>query len=247
MKNFILIIFLLSFSTIFAQQAVTLRTGEKYTGEILLQNADFLVLQTSDGQRFQFPAANILKIENINTSQTTINQTFKDSASTIDRKNNIFCLVELSGGGIVAKHKFELSPSGAVSLAFGTRRIANKPVFAGIGASIMPVFADKENLLFLPIFARIKSNSESHRLAPFALLDAGYAFSLSDKYKGGIFAKTAAGIQIPVSADNIFYLGIYASITEIYGALTEIKDNISYNYKGNSNIFGFGINTGIQF
>lgn len=58
---------LLSIST-FAQQAVTqsvitLKTGERYRGEIVMRTDEILMLKTGDGKRYQFRVGEIEKIK----------------------------------------------------------------------------------------------------------------------------------------------------------------------------------------
>ena len=44
------------------EDVIWLKNGEKYTGEIVLRNADIVMLKTADGKQFQFQVSEIEKI-----------------------------------------------------------------------------------------------------------------------------------------------------------------------------------------
>ena len=49
--------------SVWADVRVTLRSGESLTGTIVFQNEEVLVLKNADGQRFQYPMAEVVSVE----------------------------------------------------------------------------------------------------------------------------------------------------------------------------------------
>jgi hypothetical protein len=226
-----------------AQDKITLRGGETYTGTIVLQNDEILMFQIKDGTRFQFPVSQILKIERAGEESEK-----KSENDELD-ESNISGMAEIWGGGAVAHDKFSRANFGGISLSFGTKKIAGKPIFVGAGAGVQMAFlsADNETLLQLPLFVRLKTNLEKSKLSPFFMLDAGYAFALNENCKGGLHAKLSAGMQLPLSSKSLFFAGVFSSVSGFYGNLTETVNGSRFSYAGNSIIAGFGVNAGIQF
>jgi len=224
---------------------VTLLSGESYTGKIVLQNSEIIMLQLADGTRYQFPVAEISEIKQAVSTKTTS----KEDAESKPEPGNICGMLEISGGVARAAGRFDTGLPAQVSISFGIKQIAGLPFFTGVGSGYFFAYnADnKETMGFVPVFIRFKYNKINKPFAPYFLLDAGYSFALVKSYNGGLYAKTSVGIQFNFSEQTAFYMGLFCGFQNFNGSLTDIYDNQPYNYTGNSAIINFGLNFGLQF
>ena len=251
-KILLLFVFMLFFSiNTFSQtdtlSRVTLLSGESYTGQIVMQNSEMLMLQLTDGTRYQFPVADISDIKQIVSSKTTI--TNNNDVEEKPEPGSICGMLEIMSGGAKASGKFDFGIPAQVSIAFGVKQTIGLPIFTGVGAGYFLVnnTDNKEFMGFVPVFLRFKYNKTEKPVVPYFMLDAGYSISLAKSYNGGIYLKTSAGIQFNISEHTAIYAGLFCGSHGFSGTLTEVRENQKYNYTGNSAIINFGLNCGLQF
>jgi hypothetical protein len=248
MRKFLLFIFLLFLSiNVFSQDNVLSRvmlvSGKSYTGQIVLQNAETVMLQTIDGTRYQFPVAEIASIKPVSQENNSADTDEKLAPSSV-------CgMLEITGGGAMAADKFSFALPINVSMAFGAKQIAETPFFAGLGVGYSLVYnaENKEVMGFVPFFLRLKYNKTDKTVTPYFLLDGGYAAGLSKEYSGGLYAKTSAGVQVNFSEQSAFYVGVFLGVQNFRGSLTDVRENQHYDYQGTSSVISFGLNCGLQF
>jgi hypothetical protein len=231
---------------------ITLKTGEVYSGEIILQNDEIILIRTTSGERFQFPVFQVKSITKITdkTGEIQENDHSTDKILPYQSDHNFCSIIDISGATSSIKNSFNNSTSGDITLSFGTRNIAGKSLFFGGGAgfSIINNSSTNEMLNFVPVFMRFQSNNLMRwRTSPYLSLDAGYAFPLRNTMSGGLFAKLTGGIVHRLSFNTSVQFGIFARIQNFYGNLSEIRNGSIYTYWGNSSINSFGALAGFQF
>jgi len=229
-------------------EKVTLRSGEVYVGEILLKNQDIVMIQTTAGAKFQFPAADVKSIETVSSNhlKNTQSENEANSPEAIP-EGNISALIELSGGIAHADNKTDLAPAMQGTLSFGTRLLKGKNLFLGIGTGYFCVVTENENVGFIPLFLRLRGTLTQKRVSPFASIDAGYASSLTENYEGGIYSRLTLGIQKKLHEKSVISAGIYAGAFNFSTDLTETNETGTFSYHGGTDMINAGITLGLQF
>jgi len=251
-KILLLVVLLVSATFVYGKDPtpdkVTLRTGEVYIGQILVRNNEIVTLKTPDGNRFQFPAAEVLKIEAATQSDLD-----KKPAATVSMpeemqpEGNICGLAEFSAGMARATNKFGLTPVIQGTLSFGTRLIKGKNLFGGAGVGYLHVLSSAEPIGFIPVFLRLRGAAERKKLSPYVCIDGGYSFATNEETGGGLYARTAIGMQVRKSKSTLLSLGFFGFATNFSSQLTESTLTGEYHYDGGTSLYGIGITAGIQF
>jgi hypothetical protein len=255
MKNVLILVLCLLFSIhTWGQESVvlkrvTLNTGESYVGEILVQNADMVMIKTTEGKRYQFQVVEIRKIEKATASDlpTDSNRTFMDIPQS---EGNFSGMLELSGAVSGAKNAFSASPDFQATLSFGNKKAFGKDVFLGIGAGYQIISGNtgSQTIGLIPLFLRAQKTLAVGPTAPFIGFDAGYAFSSNQFYTGGAFAKISAGIIHRLDVKTAVYVGFFAGLTSIYYPnIAETLNSATYTYSGNTTMTSLGVKAGLQF
>ena len=134
-------------------------------------------------------------------------------------------------------------------MSFGTRKIAKKDLFVGGGIGFLTVISkDEDDLIgFIPVYFSVKNITSSKRFSPYLGLNVGYSLGLNRNYLGGFYSKLSAGLRIKINYKTSFIIGTYANIQKFYCNLIENNSYGQFKYTGNSSIFHYGLNAGIQF
>ncbi len=247
----IIIVFLFFGTAVFAQKTVlldkiTLKSGDTYTGEIIVQNSEVVMLKTANGNRYQFQLSEVRKIEKITQFEVT------DADSTINHSttgNNFAGFLEVAGGVSFVKRSFGSSPDTQVSLAFGNKSVMGRPVFLGIGAGLKSTFTGSNNptVSFVPVFVKMQAMFSKNISAPYVGFDAGYAFAVSDGFGGGPFAKISLGVARKISYKSNLSFGLYLGVNSVEAGMTELNNGNSYSYYGNTTMTNYGLKLGLTF
>ncbi|MDR0370720.1 MAG: hypothetical protein LBH80_02550 [Prevotellaceae bacterium] len=257
MKKLIVCLLLISASSsLFSQDAgrdiITLKTGNTYTGNIVFRNDDVVLLQTDSGERFQFLLS---AIKEIKKRQLPVESDRKNegNAEITDMAGNDHLRMQLivSGGASFAEKSFDLHPSVQASLLLATDDLLDKPLTAGFGLGYHAVLTKENDVVtpvpFLPLFAHLQYNFSKARHRPFVGFDVGYAFALSEKYKGGPNTKLSAGYAFNMTYKTAFYAGLFYGLQGIAADLHEELNGETYQYLGKTVINTFGLHIVVQF
>lgn len=252
MKYRLIVILLLLWVALSAQSItkdkVTLKTGDVFIGNIVLQNDEIVMLTDLKGVRYQFPVAEIKSIEKIE-ERAAGSDTMNVSSYKQAVQGNVCGLLELSGAFGSADNRFSYRPMGQASLTFGSRQISGKSIFVGAGVGYLAVAeSESQDLVsFVPLYVRLKSVFTQKETAPYAFVDAGYSFALNTEFKGGLYAKTGVGFQYNAMSKTSFYWGVFAEVQGFSARLTETQNSIPYSFYGNTSAIMAGLNIGLQF
>jgi hypothetical protein len=226
---------------------ITLKTGEVYTGEIVLKNDDIVMLKTDNGTRFQFPLSEIRIIEKENLTVNPKNDTI--SINPTQTNQNVSGVLELSGGISSAKFSFDPSFSSQASLIFGNKSILGQQTFLGIGVGINSSYitSNSSTISFLPVFLRWQTTLTKNRTAPFVGVDAGYSFAMNDDFGGGPFAKISVGITHKLNYKTSLIFGFYGSVNSISANLIETNSLGTFGYYAQTSLISYGAKMAFQF
>lgn len=238
-------------SVVFAQEntlldKITLKTGEVYTGEILVQNSEVVMLKSANGTRYQFQLSEVRKIEKIAKEAVMKNDS---STHPIGNNDSFAGFLEIAGGVAAAGNCFTSSPNLQASLIFGSKSMLGKLIFMGIGAGLNSTFTGGNNssVNFVPVFVKMQVKLSKNISAPYFGLDAGYAFAMSDGFGGGPFTKISTGVSRKISYKSTFSFGLFVGVNSLEANLTEINNANSYSYYSNTVMTNYGIMLGLMF
>jgi len=245
---FILCSFWMSGQNTVLKDRITLNTGEVFVGEIQLKTNELVILKTEDGGKFQFQLKEIKSIDKQAASESTTTEN-SNSSETVSTQSNIKGIVDLTGGVASAKYLTSMSPNIQLSMTFGSKLGKNDQMFLGLGVGYSNTFLtdNSKNISQLPVFVRLQNNLSKKRTSPYVLLDAGYAFSLSSDFGGGILAEISSGISYRLDYKTNFIIGLYGRINSISGNLIETNDLGTFSYYGPTVLNCFGVKAGLQF
>ncbi len=234
---------LLSIST-FAQQAVTqsvitLKTGERYRGEIVMRTDEIVMLKTGDGKRYQFRVGEIEKIK-----QETLREIQVDANGNRTAGSHFAGIISVNGGAASAPGAVSLSPSAHLSLALGTRNAFHSNAFLGFGLGVETIFAKNNTLNYLPVFIQIQSD-RSKQIA--GGIKTGYDFALNKIYKGGPMAEISGGVNQQLTGNTGLFFGLFAQVRQINGMVTETTPWGKFTGTNNAALYTLGLKAAYMF
>jgi hypothetical protein len=161
-------------------QAVILRTGKTIEGTVLMQNDEVVILQTTDGRRFQYPASEVLSIQEYQHKSD-----IPASESVANTANNFAARIQLHGGAVYLPMK-GWGGQAAVDIALGAKQINLTPIFLGASLGYRAnCFADQV-YSFIPLQVVLSMPLTTCIHAPAVGFSVGYGFSANPNTKGGI-------------------------------------------------------------
>ena len=225
-------------------EIITLKTGEKYQGEIVLRTDDVVMLRTSDGKRYQFQISEIERIGLKNTVQSD------ENSGENTHQGNFAGIIDVTGG--LALAPFTLIDNAltmSATLAFGSRNAFGTSAFAGVGAGYVAITGTEksENLTYIPLFLQAFVPLQNSRISPAIGTKAGYSFTLSEQNKGGPFFNLSGGISYKITTISSLYVGFYGQAQGISGTVIETNELGEFTKQGNAMIFSLGLNAAFLF
>jgi len=221
---------------------ITLKSGAEFTGEVVLQNDEIVMLRDNTGARFQFAVSEIQNISKVAAEPMYSNPT---QVSTLTNASNFCGQIELSTGNAWARKAFETKSVFEADLTFGNRKAFGKELFAGIGGGYLRI--SDINLTFIPAFIKIQTYPTRNRTSSLIGFESGYAFSTSKNIIGGAFAKISFGINHRLNVKSAIYAGVSAAVYGMSGQLTETVQSTNYTFTGTTAINTVTLKAGFQF
>lgn len=224
-------------------EKITLKNGTVYIGKITLKTESVVMLQTENGTRYQFPASDVEKIE----PTEMLEKNAKNPYSPDENNTDFAIMLDVSSNVFLKNAAFANTAAMQADIVLGAKNVAGKNLFLGLGAGYENIFAKPANVHLLQIFGRIHKVFGNQRFSPFSAVDLGYAFVSDEGWKGGIFASASGGISVRISAENSLFLGLNLGIQGCHTMLTEVRNGIPYQYRGNAFLPKIGLKFGVMF
>ncbi len=224
------------------QSVITLKTGERYRGEIVLRTDDIVMLKTGDGKRYQFQTAEIEKIR-----QETIREIQVDNDEHKIVKNLFGGIISLNGGVASASGAISISPSTNISLAMGSRNAFRTGAFLGLGIGLETIFAKNNTFNYMPVFIQIHSHIPKISKNLACGIKTGYDFALNKVYKGGPMAEITGGLNYPLTDASGLFFGLYGQIRQINGQVTETTPWGKFTGTNNAALYNLGLKASFLF
>ncbi len=206
MRKTILILCLLWIATALSAEVVILKSGKRYTGEIIFQNEEVVILRDATGTRFQCPRADIRSIGEAQMEETPMLTQIANSDIQISARK-VSLSIEAAGGAVTMPQS---SWGGYVTADFliGTRRVMGKNILLGGAVGYAGVFLADKTYSFIPlqVVARIPIIDAQH--APQINFSAGYGIATSKNYKGGLHAAIDLCYRYQMTEKSAVLLGV---------------------------------------
>lgn len=230
------------------ERKITLKSGDVYYGEILLENEQIVMIKTSEGSRFQFPASEVMSIGSDFVAEE---KAVEETQITVIDDSKFVMTIDVQGGASYSKQAYSWAPALQASLVLGAKDVFIQNTFLGGGVGYNILFPNdystEESLVFLPVFVRLQSIIGKKHTAPYLEMDAGYSFSLNDNFGGGMMLKLSVGIAHKLSYRTILCFGVYAGLQNFSGELTQTNDFGTFGYNGKTTTQNLGAKIALRF
>ena len=243
-KAALLILFCASFLCAHAE-TIILRTGARVKGNIVFENEEVVIVRNEEGQRFQYPRA---EVEQILSDDQAVEKPQETSAEeeeiTTSKKASI--LLELAGGAAV-KPGEAVGGGVSVNLLVGSHHLGDKHIFVGGGLGYHGVFLGAEKYNFLPIQVAVRMPLIEQKHAPVFGVAVGYGIALSKDYLGGLYAGVDFGYRCQLNPRTAIALVAYTQFQQAIVRSETIIDGNPYAQKIGRSLVTPGIKFTLYF
>ena len=238
------ILTLLICSVLVSQAAViTLTSGKKIVGEVLINNADVVIVRDNEGARFQYPAAEVVSVVEDETSEEQEKPQQEEKKSQGGKK--VTFLLDWGGGGAFVPHDDNGGFFGG-ELLIGSRYIGQKSIFLGGGLNVECMFMPNATYVFLPLEVALKVPFLEGKHSPFVGVNLGYGFGVKN-CKGGIYTSAEVGWRYVINPRANMYVSLRVQFQQATVTGTTTIDQITFNDNSGRNFVIFGSQFGISF
>ena len=238
------ILTLLISSVLVSQAAViTLTSGKKIVGEVLINNADVVIVRDNEGARFQYPAAEVVSVVEDETSEEEETPQQEEKKSQGGKK--VTFLLDWGGGGAFVPHDDNGGFFGG-ELLIGSRYIGQKSIFLGGGLNVECMFMPNATYVFLPLEVALKVPFLEGKHSPFVGVNIGYGFGVKN-CKGGVYTSAEVGWRYTINPRANMYVSLRVQFQQATVTGTTTIDQTTFNDNSGRNFVIFGSQFGISF
>ena len=221
---------------------ITLKGGKKVYGEVLMQNADVVIVRDNTGARFQYPSSEVLSVEDESAQEEEV--VVEEEKKKPQGKKMTF-LLDVGGGGAFVPHDKNGGFFGG-ELLIGSRYIGQKELFLGGGLNVECMFMPNSTYVFLPLEVAVKVPFLEGKHSPFVGVNLGYGFGVKN-CKGGIYTSAEVGWRYIINPRANMYVSLRVQFQQAsVAAATTIGETAFNDYSGRNFII-FGSQFGISF
>ena len=271
-----LILSLLMLCAITAQaDVVVLQSGKEIQGTILVQNEEVVIIKTTSGSRFQYPADEVKTIrkEGSDNQVGAQDSTSPHERNTTDAKQaspssvkKVSVAIELVGGAATKPKDDNTYGNISANLLIGSHNLLSRGIFLGgsvgyLGAlytttqtivtTTTPIVKKTTTAYsFLPITLAARIPLLQHKHAPMIGMQLGYGIALSKDYQGGLNAGINLGYCYRISERQRLYVAADCQFQQAFINTTEhITDNEGqkhdYTHHAGQCFIQYGVRLGI--
>ena len=238
------ILTLLICSVLVSQAAViTLTSGKKIVGEVLINNADVVIVRDNEGARFQYPAAEVVSVVEDETPE--VEETPQQEEKKSQGGKKVTFLLDWGGGGAFVPHDDNGGFFGG-ELLIGSRYIGQKSIFLGGGLNVECMFMPNATYVFLPLEVALKVPFLEGKHSPFVGVNLGYGFGVKN-CKGGIYTSAEVGWRYVINPRANMYVSLRVQFQQATVTGTTTIDQTTFNDNSGRNFVIFGSQFGISF
>ncbi len=239
LKRLIIFIFLLcSVTLLYAESRIVLRSSATIEGTIIFQNEEVIVIKDADGKRYQYPASEVLRVEEVK-------DTILETPKVVEKKVGI--IIGVNGGILCDK---SIDGTITANMMLGASNLFEKHIFLGGSIGYNALIIDKVNYSLLPIqlYTAIPiSNTYSSMHAPFIGVGVGYGIALSKSYQGGLSAALDCGWRMQINLNSAFMLSARVDFQQLTAMWVDNTYSESFINKTTHTLCGVSLRTAILF
>ena len=241
-----LALILLLFCSAFACQAavVTLKSGKKIVGEVLINNADVVIVRDNDGARFQYPAADVVSVVDEEVKETEEDNPEQKEKRTQGSKKVTF-LLDAGGGGAFIPNEANGGFFGG-ELLIGSRYIGQKSIFLGGGLDVACMFMPNATYVFLPLQVAVKVPFIEGKHSPYMGANIGYGFGVKNCV-GGLYTSAEVGWRYVINPRANMYVSLRVQFQQATITGSTTIGETTFNDHSGRNFVTFGSQFGISF
>lgn len=193
-------------------------------GEIVLQNADVVIVRDASGARFQYPRTEVQEILATDAAEVKEQEAEQENIGT-SKKASI--LLELAGGPAVIPSQ-AVGGGFSVDMLVGSHHIGDRHLFIGGGLGYHGLFIGEEKYNFLPIQVALRLPFMEQKHAPVFGVALGYGVGLSRDYLGGLYAGLDFGYRCQLNEKTAIALVLTAQFQQATIRVIEEVSGIPY-------------------
>lgn len=193
-------------------------------GEIVLQNADVVIVRDASGARFQYPRTEVQEILTTDAAEVKEQEAEQENIGT-SKKASI--LLELAGGPAVIPSQ-AVGGGFSVDMLVGSHHIGDRHLFIGGGLGYHGLFIGEEKYNFLPIQVALRMPFMEQKHAPVFGVALGYGVGLSRDYLGGLYAGLDFGYRCQLNEKTAIALVLAAQFQQATIRVIEEVSGIPY-------------------
>lgn len=230
MKRILTLLLLSACTLCVCAEVVTLKTGTRIEGTILINNEEVVIIRDASGARFQYPKADVESIYIPEKKENTNSEAADPTTATLpaEEEKKVTLSLELAGG--VASWPTDTTGGYmAANLIIGSRHIAGRTMLIGGGVGYLGEYMGGERYNFLPIQVVLRMPILEQKHAPMFGAGIGYAAGLSKDYRGGIYTGFDLGYLYTSDKGAKLYVG--ADLHFVQATVTR-PETIDFTYSG---------------
>ena len=241
---FTCLVFLLLLTLPTHAEVITLRSGQRVKGDIIVKNEEVVIVRTAGGTRYQYP---MTEVASISQEDTTKNQDATPDVSTIPTTNKkVAMMVDVSGGAAYMPITGWGGHTG-VDFLVGSHDILQRRIFLGGGLGYHAIFLGDNTYSFIPLQLTAHIPFLAARHTPVMGMSLGYGFALNSSTTGGLYANVDMGWKYNFNNKASMMLAANMQWQQLSTSVHETIDNNVYTNHIGANILMFGLKIGIQF
>lgn len=219
---------------------LTLQGGMTFSGELLVENDDVIVLRDKQGRRFQYMKSEIAMFSRLDRAPITV-----EKETQTARPGKVAVRFQVAAGAATLPHVW-WGTDMAADFMLGTRTLADRSVFLGGSVGYHGVFLPEQRYHYVPIQLVLSMPLVEGKHAPELGLSVGYGIS-ANTTQGGLCASAKIGYRYTFSPRGALLLSAYLRFQQDRLTIQETMEGKLYDKDVGSGILGMGIHMALQF
>lgn len=219
---------------------LTLQGGMTFSGELLAENDEVVVLRDKQGRRFQYMKSEVAMLSRLSQAPAAT-----EEETTATRTGKVAARLQVAAGAATLPHSW-WGTDVAADFMLGTRTLADRPCFLGGSIGYHGVFLPEQRYHYVPIQLVLSMPLVEGKHAPELGLSVGYGIS-ANTTQGGLCAAANIGYRYTFAPRGALLLSAYLRFQQDRLTIQESLEGKLYNKQVGSGILGMGINMALQF
>lgn len=219
---------------------LVLQTGKTMSGELVMENEQVIVIQDTQGRRFQYPMTEIGSVQ-----RGKIDEVKEEEEVISYGAGKVATRLNVGLGAVTAAHGV-WGTDVMTELQIGTRNLASRRIFLGGSIGYHGVLLPEQKYHYIPLQVVVSVPLLTGKHAPELGMGIGYGFS-AHHTRGGICADVQVGYRYAFSSRGALLLSAYTRFQQDCVPVVEEVENKQYTNMVGRNMVSMGLRLGLQF